>query len=80
MKKTRKLVLSRETLHSLELRNVAGAGSYAVCTTLAGTTKTTNDSNPWTYTTGYDTYNDCGTGGACSGDTCSCGGTCVCSK
>lgn len=76
MKKTRKLILSRETLHSLELRNVAGGGSFAVCGTLAGTTQTTGASNTVTYTTGYDTYNACTTGGACSGGTCSCGESC----
>lgn len=78
MKKSRKLVLSRETLHSLDLRNVAGAASLAVCGTLQGTTSNTNTSNTGSYTTGYDTYNDCTTGGACSGDSCSCGGTCNC--
>jgi len=78
MKKSRKLVLNRETLHSLELRNVAGAASLAVCTTLQGTTVTSNTSNTGSYTTGYDTYNDCTTGGACSGESCSCGGTCGC--
>jgi len=76
MKKSRKLVLSRETLHSLELRGVTGAASLAVCGTLAGTTVDTNKSNTDSYTTGYDTYQGCTTGGACSGDSCSCGGTC----
>jgi len=74
--KKRKLVLNRETLHSLELRNVAGGASFAVCGTLAGTTVDTNTSNTDSYTTGYDTYNGCTTGGACSGGTCSCGGSC----
>lgn len=80
MKRSRKLVLSRETLHSLELRNVAGAGSIAVCTTMQTVTRTTNTSNPTVSygpgCTGYNTYNDCTTGGACSGDSCSCGGSC----
>lgn len=77
MKKSRKLVLSRETLHSLELRGVAGGASLAVCTTLQGTTSNTNTSNTGTYTTGYDTYAYCTTGGACSvGEPCSGGGSC----
>ena len=80
MKKTRKLILSRETLHSLELRNVAGAASLGPCGELGGTTVDTNRSNTNTYTTGYNTYNDCGTGGTCSGASCSCGGTCHCSQ
>jgi hypothetical protein len=78
MKKTRKLILSRETLHSLELRNVAGGVSFGPCGTLAGTTVDTNRSNTDSYTTGNGTYNNCTTGGACSGGTCSCGGTCAC--
>lgn len=78
MKKTRKLVLNRETLHSLELRNVAGGASLGPCGTFAGTTQDTNTSNTDSYTTGYGTYNNCTTGGACSGGTCSCGGTCAC--
>lgn len=74
MKKTRKLLLNRETLHSLELRDVAGAGSYAVCGTLAGTTKTTSASNSWT---SYgDTGFTCETAGACS-DGCTTGGACT---
>lgn len=77
MKKTRKLILNRETLHSLELRNVAGGASLAVCGTLQGTTVNTNTSNTGSYTTGYNTYNHCTTGGACSvGEECSQGGSC----
>ena len=76
MKKTRKLILSRETLHSLELRNVAGGASLGACGTFAGTTVDTNTSNTDSYTTGYDTYNACTTGGACSGGSCSCGESC----
>lgn len=75
MKKS-KLVLHRETLHSLELRGVAGAASLGPCGTLAGTTSNTNTSNTDSYTTGYDSYAHCTTGGACSGGTCSCGGSC----
>jgi len=71
MKKSRKLVLNRETLHSLDLRGVAGAGSYAVCTTLAGTTRETNTSNTYGGT-GYT----CDTAGVCS-DGCSTGGACT---
>jgi len=70
MKKTRKLVLNRETLHSMELRSVAGAGSIAVCTTLAGTTQTTGASNTYVSwgpgCTGYTSDDSCTTGGACS--------------
>lgn len=69
MKKTRKLVLNRETLHSLELRHVAGGASLAVCGTLAGTTVNTNTSNTYTYTTGYDSQDECTSGGACTVDT-----------
>jgi len=76
MKKTRKLILSRETLHSLELRNVAGGQSLGPCGELGGTTVDTNKSNTGSYTTGNNTYAYCGTGGACSGGTCSCGGSC----
>jgi hypothetical protein len=71
MKKSRKLVLNRETLHSLDLRDVTGAGSYAVCTTLAGTTQTTNTSNSYTATA-----MTCGTANICS-DSCSTGGACT---
>ena len=75
MKKSRKLVLNRETLHSLDLRNVAGGGSYAVCGTLARTTVTTNTSN--TSDTGYGTTGyTCDTYGACSDD-CTTGGACT---
>jgi hypothetical protein len=31
MKKTRKLVLHRETLHSMELRSVADGSTYGYC-------------------------------------------------
>jgi len=71
MKKTRKLVLNRETLHSLELRGVAGAGSYAVCTTLQTTTRETNTSNTYT-----GTGITCDTAGVCS-DGCTTGGACT---
>ena len=75
MKKNRKLVLHRETLHSLELRNVAGAASIAVCGTLAGTTVNTNTSN--TSHTGYGNSGyTCDTYGACS-DGCTTGGACT---
>ena len=75
MKKTRKLTLNRETLHSLDLLNVAGAGSYAVCGTLAGTTKDTNTSNGGSGTYGGTGYT-CDTAGVCSDD-CSTGGACT---
>lgn len=67
MRKSRKLVLHRETLHSLELRNVAGAASLAVCGTLQGTTQTTGTSNTYN-----PTFYDCATE-VCS-DFCATGG------
>ena len=84
MKKSRKLVLSRETLHSLELRGVAGGAlTYGLCTEGTGTATTGQSNSVYGcttagtgYTTGYDTYQGCTTGGACSGDSCSCGGGC----
>lgn len=66
MKKNgRKLVVSRETLRTLDgqgLGGVLGGASIAVCGTLAGTTVTTGASNP-TYT---QQSSDCTTGGACT--------------
>jgi hypothetical protein len=71
MKKTRKLVLHRETLHSLELRGVAGGGpgTWGLNCTQQGGSDWCNEG----------TYGDCGnslencsaenyceTGGACS--------------
>lgn len=70
--KKRKLVLNRETLHSLELRNVAGGASIAVCGTLAGTTVDTNKSN----TTSGDSMYTCNTMGVCS-NLCTSGGACT---
>ena len=72
MKKSRKLILSRETLHSLDLRNVAGGASLAVCGTLAGTTVDTNKSN----TTSGDSMYTCNTMGVCS-NLCESGGACT---
>jgi hypothetical protein len=72
MKKTRKLVLSRETLHSLELRSVAGAAlSYGLCTEGTGT-RTTGESNSVFGCTLVTTNtvdcqsSHCSTGGACT--------------
>jgi hypothetical protein len=69
MKKTRKLLLHRETLHGLELRGVAGAAlTYVRCGTGAHTNLCGGD----TYGNCGNTYencsaeNYCGTGGACS--------------
>ena len=72
MKKSRKLVLNRETLHSLDLRDVAGAMlSLGPCTTLATTTRETNTSNTYT-----GTGITCDTNGLCS-DKCTTGGACT---
>jgi hypothetical protein len=69
MKKSRKLILSRETLHSLELRGVAGGAlSYGPCGGGTGTS-TTGESNS---VNGCDTFGAlcqsrrCETGGACT--------------
>jgi hypothetical protein len=70
MKKTRKLVLHRETLHGLELRSVAGA-ALTVTIRCDGGTRTTV-CNEDTYGYCLDTYeacsgvNYCQTGGACT--------------
>jgi len=77
MKKSRKLILNRETLHSLELRSVAGRGlSYGLCGEGAGTTRYTNTSNPITvFGCNTEVCSDfCATGGApCTGNSyCQC--------
>lgn len=64
-KNGRKLVISRETLRTLDGNSLAGVGggvSIAVCGTLAGTTQTTGASNP----TSTQQSSDCTTGGACT--------------
>lgn len=64
-KKMGKLVLHRETLRTMDvLQNVAGGGSIAVCTTLAGTTQTTGQSNSYGICTEQSA--NCATGGACT--------------
>lgn len=72
MKKTRKLVLSRETLHSLELRGVAGGAlTFGLCGEGTGT-RTTGESNSvyGCYTATTVTVDcqssQCSTGGACT--------------
>lgn len=67
-KNGKKLVVSRETLRTLDnLGLVAGGGaSYGLCGTGAGTTVDTNTSNP----TATEQSVNCTTGGAC---TVSCG-------
>jgi hypothetical protein len=70
MKKNRKLVLNRETLHSLELRNVAGGWgqSLGLCGETTGTA-TTNTSN---------SVNGCNSVGAnCQSAVCTSGGACT---
>jgi hypothetical protein len=68
MKKSRKLILSRETLHSLELRDVSGAAQTLLACGGGTTTRDTNTSNPTGFT--------CDTNGVCSSD-CSTGGACT---
>lgn len=69
MKKARKLILHRETLHTMELRGVAGAASIAPTCTQQGATRLCNEGSygdcPLTFEVcSADTY--CATGGACS--------------
>jgi natural product precursor len=70
MKKNRKLVLNRETLHSLELRRVAGGWGQSLALCGGGTgTATTNTSNTVNgcYTNTVDCQSSyCTTGGACT--------------
>jgi len=65
MKKSRKLVLNRETLHGLELRGVAGAVTLGIrCQT-----DTTNETYGWcggNTMENCSAINYCATGGACS--------------
>jgi hypothetical protein len=72
MKKTRKLILTRETLHSLELGGVAGGAlTYGLCTEGTGT-RTTGESNSNFGCTTATTVtvncqsSECATGGACT--------------
>ena len=69
MKKNRKLVLNRETLHSLELRGVAGGGlSYGLCGEGTGTQTTgaSNSVNGCTTASNNCQSSNCTTGGACT--------------
>ena len=72
MKKSRKLVLSRETLHSLELRGVAGGAlTYGLCTEGTGTATTGQSNSVYGCTTATTATVDCqssycSTGGACT--------------
>lgn len=72
MKKNRKLVLNRETLHSLELRGVAGGGlSYGLCGEGTGTATTGASNSVLGCTVATTVTNDCQssnctTGGACT--------------
>jgi len=70
MKKSRKLLLHRETLHGLELRGVAGAALTVTLRCDGGTRTTVCNEDTYGYcgntmencsAAGY-----CGTGGACS--------------
>lgn len=66
-KNGRKLVISRETLRTLDghgLNGVNGGASIAVCGTLAGTTVTTGQSNSYGICTEQSA--GCTTGGACT--------------
>jgi hypothetical protein len=72
MKKNRKLVLHRETLHGLELRGVAGAALTVSlrCQTGSGTT-TNGDTYGYCPNTleNCSAVNYCQTGGACTAGT-----------
>lgn len=73
MKKNRKLVLHRETLHGLELRGVSGAVTYSLrCQTGSGTT-TDGDTYGYCPNTmeNCSAVNFCQTGGtACTNQSC----------
>ncbi|HYC92889.1 MAG TPA: hypothetical protein VEO54_27015 [Thermoanaerobaculia bacterium] len=72
MKKSRKLILHRETLHSMELRGVAGAdfAPSQYCTTACQRTTVCDGEETYGYCP--NTYENCSvqpycqTGGACS--------------
>jgi hypothetical protein len=72
MKKSRKLILSRETLHSLDLRGIAGgARSVGLCTEGTGTRTTGESNSVYGCTTATTNTVDCQssqctTGGACT--------------
>lgn len=66
-KNGRKLVISRETLRTLDGHGLSGAlggASLAVCGTLQGTTVTTGQSNSYAACT--EQSSNCTTGGACT--------------